>query len=113
MGRTLHIRVDSGGNNNPPLRGGVGAGARAASGPRDAGNKDENIAAFIAVLIIKSIKYGREEEERAGKNSRKRGSRDARTHRAAAAHALTRALLLLLLLSGGEAASTIKSNSPC
>lgn len=35
---------------------------RRASGSRDAGNKDENIAAFIAVLIIKSIKYGREEE---------------------------------------------------
>lgn len=25
---------------------------------REAGNKDENIAGFIAVLIIKSIKYG-------------------------------------------------------
>lgn len=27
-------------------------------GCREAGNKDENIAGFIAVLIIKSIKYG-------------------------------------------------------
>lgn len=34
------------------------------------GNKDENIAGFIAVLIIKSIKYGpgRQPAKRNGKN---------------------------------------------
>lgn len=74
MGRTLHIRDEMMlivviiiPHPRHPLTlrhsgGGGGGGWERASGSRDAGNKDENIAAFIAVLIIKSIKYGREEE---------------------------------------------------
>lgn len=44
-----------------------GGGGERPDTNRDAGNKDENIAGFIAVLIIKSIKYG--PAKRNGKNS--------------------------------------------